>query len=80
MRFSEKEFNFDAISGYDIDKEGHYGYGIIFSACTPSIIAHEAVHVAHDIIETHGLDKDEELIAYLAGWVVVQCHKYLNVK
>ena len=70
---------FDAITGCDTDSEGHVGYGIIFRKCTAPIIAHEAVHVAHNIIEMHGMSNDGELVAYLTGWVTLQCHKYLKV-
>lgn len=80
MGFKEDHFDYDAISGHEVDKDGHLGYGIIFDKCTPSIIAHEAVHTAHQIIETHDMSNDEELMAYLTGWVVEQCHKYLKVQ
>jgi len=70
---------FGAFSVIAVDKAGHQAYVIIFDECTNSTVAHEAVHTAYRIIEEHELKKDEELIAYLTGWVVTQCHKYLNV-
>jgi hypothetical protein len=38
----------------------------------PSTIAHEAVHVVLNILEQKGIARDEELIAYMAGYIVNQ--------
>ena len=70
---------FDGYSGTNTDRDGHFGYIIIFDKCDASIISHEAVHIAHRILNRNGIEKDEELIAYLTGWITAQCCKYLNV-
>ena len=71
---------FGAISQVCIDRNGNRAFVIIFDECDPQAVAHEAVHIAHRIIQEHGMEGDEELIAYLTGWVVTQCHKYLRVE
>lgn len=76
----DPENKFDAYAGISVDKKGNTGFVIIFAKCTPEIIAHEATHVANRICERNEMEKDEELIAYLTGWVVTQCHKYLKVE
>ena len=37
-----------------------------------SVVFHELVHVAFGICEIRGMEKDEELIAYLMGWLKVE--------
>ena len=76
-KYDGKEFG--AYSVVAIDKEGRQGFVIIFDECTHETISHEAVHIANRIAEEHELKKDEELIAYLTGWVTAQCYKYLKV-
>lgn len=70
---------FGAISQVCEDRNGNRAFVIIFDECDPQAVAHEAVHVAHRIAEEHGINYDEEFIAYMTGWVVTQCHKYLRV-
>ncbi len=71
-----EERDFGAFSVVAVDKVGHQAFVIIFKECVPHTVAHEAVHVAHRIAEEHDMKKDEELIAYLTGWVTAQCYKY----
>ena len=77
VKYDGKEFG--AFSVVAIDKLGHQGFVIIFDECTHQTVSHEAVHIAYRIAEEHELKKDEELIAYLTGWVTAQCYKYLKV-
>lgn len=47
----------------------------------PSIIAHEALHCVGEIFEDRGIKMDinnDEPQCYLLGWVVKQCHEFLN--
>ena len=37
-----------------------------------STIFHEMVHVAFSICQTRGIELDEELIAYLVGWLEIE--------
>ena len=57
-------------------------YIIAFSdTINPNIIAHESLHVVSDIFLNIGavMDlKNQELQCYLIGWVVEQCHKFLE--
>ena len=71
---------FGAITTVCVDRTGNKAIVIIFDECDPQAVAHEAVHAAHFIISERGMENDEELIAYLTGWVVAQCHKYLKVE
>jgi len=53
------------------------------SDVTPSIIAHEALHVCSYVFQ--GIDAkynrdDDETLAYLLGWVVEQIHKTIVLK
>ena len=74
------EETFGAFSSVCYDSSGRQAFVIIFDDCDPDTVAHESVHIAHRIIQEHGMAGDEELIAYLTGWVVPQCHKYLRVE
>ena len=78
LEFDEDQ-PFGAFSSVCYDKSGNQAFAIIFAECDPQAVAHEAVHIAHRIAEEHDIEKDEELIAYLTGWVVTQCHKYLKI-
>jgi len=37
-----------------------------------SVVFHELVHVAFGICSTRGMEPDEELIAYLVGWLKIE--------
>ncbi|MBE3102469.1 MAG: hypothetical protein IMZ47_09425, partial [Firmicutes bacterium] len=66
-----KNGDFDAISGRDIGRNGVYGYIMAFEKCSPSIIAHEADHIAFRIMKDRGIgigSSNEEVHAYLVGW------------
>ena len=69
-----------AFSSLCYDRDGRQAFVIIFDDCDNETVAHESVHIAHRIAESHDIEKDEELIAYLTGWVTSQCHKYLKVE
>ena len=71
---------FGAFSSVCYDRSGRQAFVIIFDDCDNETVAHEAVHIAHRITEEHDMESDEELIAYLVGWIVGQCHKYLKVE
>lgn len=48
---------------------------------TPSIIAHEAVHIVNHFFKDRGIDLDtenDEPYAYFLGWIVVQLNKFSN--
>ena len=73
----------DAIAWHEVDKAGVTGYMMAFKKCKPSIIAHEADHIANRIMVDRNIPvsfENEETHAYLVGWVVEQCHKFLKVE
>ncbi len=50
---------------------------------TPSNIAHEAEHCKGEIFNHVGITEhntNNEPSAYMIGWIVEQCHKYLKIK
>lgn len=50
---------------------------------TQKIIAHESYHCLNNIFEHRGIQHDlrnDEPAAYLLGWIVERCHKYLKIK
>ena len=52
------------------------------SNVTPSIIAHEAVHICNMVFWNVGVKKDllnDEPEAYLVGWLVDQIHKIVKI-
>jgi hypothetical protein len=69
-------------SGVTIDA----GYEIVVAFkndVTPSLIAHEALHVCSIIFKNIKCNFDEdndEPIAYLLGWIVEQIHKLIKVR
>lgn len=78
-----KKYGFDldkrhsACVFYDLNKQ----VAVAFKEYTPSIIAHEAVHVVNHIFKDRGiyLDVDnDETQAYLTGWVVKTINKFLS--
>ncbi len=64
-------------------ENGYTRYFMIFNmSVTPKIIAHECIHVVNNIFHDRGIKLDllnDEPQAYLVGWVVEQCHKYLKL-
>jgi hypothetical protein len=79
----EKKYNLNDCSGYDaVTFEAHGSIIIIFSEnVTPAIIAHESLHAAGYIFKAISATMDiinDEPQCYLLGWVVEQCHKFLD--
>ena len=73
----------DAITWKELDKSGTTGYMIAFKNCAPPTIAHEADHAVNRIMVDRNIPisyENEEVHAYLVGWVVEQCHKFLKVE
>jgi len=76
--------NIDAFC-YDYPyKDGSSRYILAFEYnTTPKIIAHEAFHLVSYICRDRQMRIDlfnDEPQAYLIGWIVEQCHKYLQIK
>jgi hypothetical protein len=49
---------------------------------TPSIIAHEAVHIVNSVFLTTGMELDrinDEAQAYLTGWIVEKIHSVVKI-
>ncbi len=74
----------DALSFQINSKQGVGVFYLAFEGKpNPSIIAHEAVHITNMILKHiyAKLDiENDEPQAYLLGWIVEQCHKFLEVK
>ncbi|MFA6974023.1 MAG: hypothetical protein WC238_04790 [Parcubacteria group bacterium] len=50
--------------------------------CTPSMIAHEALHIVAHIYKDRGIEFDrynDESQCYLLGWIVEKCFKVLKI-
>ena len=45
----------------------------------PNIVAHEALHAAHHILKVSGVD-DEESLAYLIDYIVLELTRVINPK
>lgn len=65
--------------------KGEHSYHMVFKKeyCNARVVAHEALHIVHKIFEDRYIQIDidnDEPEAYLLGWVVGQCHKYLKLK
>ena len=64
-------------------KSGATRYIMVFYGETsPKIIAHEALHVVNDIFKDRYIKLDisnDEPQAYLLGWIVEKCHKFLKI-
>lgn len=69
---------------YQNDSEGYASYTLAFPEdVTPSVIAHESLHLTNQILNDSGvrLDPDnDEPQCYLIGWIVNECHKFLKIK
>ena len=74
---------YGAITFSSHKKSGYTRYVMAFSGkTTPSIIAHEAVHIVNHIYFDRKIDLDlinDEPQAYLLGWIVQKCHKFLKL-
>lgn len=70
-------------SNHDAIVFEHKGLDIVAFSKTisPSIIAHESLHITNNIFRSISaqpdLDNDEPQ-CYLLGWIVEQCHKFLD--
>jgi hypothetical protein len=52
-------------------------------ATTPEIITHESYHALNYLFEHNGIKhqfSNDEPAAFILGWIVKQCHKYLKVR
>ena len=68
----------DAMTGVDHYRNDILAFVTIFiNKNDLNTMAHEAVHFAHFLIREAAMNEDEELIAYLSGWFMEQCSKYL---
>lgn len=86
----QDKYNLTDISGCDgiafvlEDKSGIMNYYMAFeSKTTAEIIAHEALHITNYIMDRHCIRPDlinDEPQAYLLGWIVKQCDKFINKK
>lgn len=75
---------FGAVTFTQHDKDGFTKYIIAFNKedITPSLIAHEAVHLVNYIFRDRLIYLDslnDEPQAYLTGWIVDQCHKFFKI-
>jgi hypothetical protein len=75
---------FEALSYYVDSKTGYRYFVLAFEKKTnPRIITHESLHCVHHIFNHKNIKYDQlndEHGAYLIGWIVTQCHKYLKIK
>jgi len=85
----EKKYNISGLQNSDACvypipySNGYTKYLMLFNKdVTPSIVAHEAVHAVNFIFRDRDIELDvinDEPQAYLLGWIVKQCHNYLNI-
>lgn len=85
----EKKYNLESLHGIDAfifrhdKKDGYSRYILIFpKKVDPVVIAHECLHFVNYVFEDSriGLDVvNDEPQCYLLGWIVEECHKFLNV-
>lgn len=82
----EKEYKLDNIDGeYEgfVFSNGDSIVVVVTSKVTPSIIAHETVHIVNEIFLSTGMQLDkvnDEAQAYLTGFIVEQIHKTVKIK
>lgn len=79
----EKRYNLTDCSDCDalVIRDGSNFIMAFSDTVSPSIIAHEALHVVSDVFNRTGVVMDlanQEPQCYLLGWVVEQCHKFLE--
>ena len=72
----------DAIAYWYDDKNLYRYYWMAFKEKTsPECIAHESFHAMNYIFKDRQVDyntSNDEHAAYLLGWIVKMCHKYLK--
>lgn len=75
---------YEAVSFKHPRKDGYARYIIAFGENpTNNTIAHESLHAVSDLFDDHCIKMDlnnQEPQCYLLGWVVEQCHKFLDSK
>jgi len=75
---------FEAASFRNDKKNGYSRYVLAFEETVdPMIIAHECLHFVGQLFADRYMVMDinnDEPQAYLLGWAVKQCHKYLKIK
>jgi hypothetical protein len=84
----EKKYNLVSLEDYSafcFKKQNNSStYVMVFGVdVTAGIIAHESFHVVTTLFEDSLITIDnnnDEPAAYLLGWIVEQCHKFLNIK
>lgn len=86
----EEKYELEDLNGFSavvferITKKGYLKHYMCFNKnVTPSVIAHEAFHVTSLVFQSAGIIPDadnDEPQAYLLGWIVEKCHKFLKVK
>ena len=81
------DFDFHGYAATTYTKNTKSGYLRIVMAfmknTTPEIIAHESYHAVCYLFSKDGIELDihnDEHGAFVLGWIVKQCHKYLNIK
>ena len=84
----ETKYNLHLIIGYEAivfkdHKNGYTRYVMVFNKTpTPSVIAHEALHVVCKVFYDRNMELDnlnDEAQCFLLEWVVNKCHKFLKV-
>jgi hypothetical protein len=70
---------------FNIYKKRYTRYIMVFEEnCNPRMIAHESLHVVRYIFEDRKMwfetNDNDEAQCYLLGWIVGECHKFLNIK
>lgn len=74
---------YDAVTFKKVNKKGIINYYVIFNNTDPAIICHESLHVSHLILNSCGIildSKNDEIQAYLTGWIFNKIYKHLNKK
>lgn len=86
-----KKYNLEILNGNEafMFRNHHYSgytrYIMVFEEETnPRIIAHESLHLVRCIFEDRKIffetNYNDEAQCYLLGWIVGECHKFLNIK
>ena len=77
LGFEAMVFRNDRASGYT-------KYVMLFEESAKAhVIAHEALHIVTYLFQDRNIrieNNNDEPAAYLLGWIVGECHKFLNVK
>jgi len=86
-KWKPEKFDLSGYAAVTCHRDNKFGFRYFVILFTKSIgsktIAHEALHCMSDIFDHRGIKFDiynDEPAAYLLGWIVDQCHKYLKVK